>query len=291
MMHVLLVVAFSLLSIQQQFAVASLIGSFNVNSGPVLYNPPLAYSCLAACALLFGGNSTDYYCSTNSSYINHDGFISTFGEGCSIAPEGYVFTTSGLYFGIGDTSAYVHDSIFFDGCYGHNPAPINYCFSITHQPSASPTHQPSASPTHQPSHAPTHTPSKAPSHKPSKAPSHSPSKTPTHKPTKGPSQSPSGTPSVFACRPQSGLNQEACTKLQTYCAARGVIMKWTGKGCGNSGDGGCQCNHYCGFSCKRSCNAGKGPTKQCKWIDGACHVYNYGTQTKGPKGTPITQCY
>lgn len=48
-----------------------------------------------------------------------------------------------------------------------------------------------------------------------------------------------------------------------------------------AGDGGCQCDQYCGYKCKRACNK----DKQCYWQDGKC----YNKETK-ELGAPMLEC-
>jgi hypothetical protein len=43
--------------------------------GPSWVNDPPVYSCIEACALLFGGVSTDYHCSTSSTVLDYQGYV------------------------------------------------------------------------------------------------------------------------------------------------------------------------------------------------------------------------
>ena len=60
--------------------VPGFIGSFNVGDGPVWTSNPPTYTCLEACALLFGGTSTDYQCSTDSGLIDNQAFVDGWGD-------------------------------------------------------------------------------------------------------------------------------------------------------------------------------------------------------------------
>lgn len=94
----------------------ALLGSFDVNEGPAwdsMPSPP-AYSCLEACALLFGGEATGYACSTSSSSIDNQAFVSGWGT------DQYCIDPVAEDFEVGDTvtdcgsvgcyySAYVSD--------------------------------------------------------------------------------------------------------------------------------------------------------------------------------------
>src|SRR5690554_4121641 len=67
-----------------------LIGSYRVDDGPNWNStpPPSAYSCLEACAEVFGGVSTDYACSASDSSIDHQALVSIWGvAGCAIVAE------------------------------------------------------------------------------------------------------------------------------------------------------------------------------------------------------------
>jgi hypothetical protein len=56
------------------------IGSYDVNTGDRWTNDPPVYSCLDACALLFGGVATDYHCSTDPTNMNQQAFLSGWGD-------------------------------------------------------------------------------------------------------------------------------------------------------------------------------------------------------------------
>jgi hypothetical protein len=76
------------------------------------------------------------------------------------------------------------------------------------------------------------------------------------------------------CVPQVKMEKKGCTSLIERCGAKSK-MKWTGPGCSIKGvrqfDGGCQCNEYCGYTCKKMCNM----DASCSWVGpasgGTCH--------------------
>lgn len=104
------------------------IGSYAVNEGPVWTTNPPTYTCLEACAMNFGGSSTDYACSTESDGINNLAWASTWGTpqycvgGIPVAGD---FKLNDFY-DCGSTdcsvSAYVDDHCGSDS--------INYCYLI-----------------------------------------------------------------------------------------------------------------------------------------------------------------
>lgn len=76
-------------------------------------------------------------------------------------------------------------------------------------------------------------------------------------------------PNTF-CRPIIAIDKALCQKKLANCKQQGRQMKWTGVGCTlgkqRFQDGGCQCNHYCGYGCKKPCVR----DKQCRWQFGQC---------------------
>ena len=84
------------------------------------------YSCIEACALLYGGDSASYQCSTAGSdlaTINKQAFVSIWGVGsCPVQADTSKSSNSlpGQYNQNPDTSAYVGDNC-------HN-GETNYCF-------------------------------------------------------------------------------------------------------------------------------------------------------------------
>jgi cysteine-rich repeat protein len=113
-------------------AAAQLVGSYVVNDGPAYEQNPPVYSCLDACALLFGGAGADYSCSTNAETIDHMAWGDVWGDPgtyCSdfpIASESFVVGTNydcqepGCSF-----SAYVADHFCMN---------VNYCFVAVEEP-------------------------------------------------------------------------------------------------------------------------------------------------------------
>jgi hypothetical protein len=98
----------------------SLVGSYQVGNGPDWHTSPPTYSCVEACALLFGGSPGSYACSTVSTSINHMAFESVLSRGaCSTFADTYKLGTT--YSSVGDVSAYVDDN-----CYSGQ---TNYCFT------------------------------------------------------------------------------------------------------------------------------------------------------------------
>src|SRR5262245_60745897 len=59
---------------------AGLVGSYSVQAGPYWPTSPPTYSCLEACALLFGGAAADYQCSTSGSSVNNLAWASDYGS-------------------------------------------------------------------------------------------------------------------------------------------------------------------------------------------------------------------
>ncbi len=97
--------------------------NYDVDDGPLWGTNPPVYSCLDACALLFGGVAGDYQCSTSSEAIDHLANASTYAVGgCQIVAEEYKLDQGGGYdcgFEGCSTSAYVSDN-----CIGGT----NYCW-------------------------------------------------------------------------------------------------------------------------------------------------------------------
>jgi hypothetical protein len=88
------------------------------------------------------------------------------------------------------------------------------------------------------------------------------------------------------CAPDPGLQKKPCQKLIKKCKnIFGVKMKWTGIGTvldhQVQGDGGCQCDQYCGYFTADPCNR----DDQCIWKNGAC--YN---RASNNIGAPVLQC-
>lgn len=112
------------------FGVASaqqnLVGSFNVDDGPAWATNPPTYSCVEACATVFGGTGAEYSCSTTDQSIDNQAYVSGWGDGqyCTTpVAEDFKLNT---FYNCGSTgcaySAYVSD---------HCSDSINYCYSAT----------------------------------------------------------------------------------------------------------------------------------------------------------------
>ena len=97
------------------------MGSYQVNQGPLLSSNPPTYSCVEACALLFGGSAANYNCSTNNAAVDHQAWLSVNGDGCVMDSEKFKKNTFYGCHGVGCAeSAYVADN-----CVGGQ---TNYCF-------------------------------------------------------------------------------------------------------------------------------------------------------------------
>ena len=97
----------------------TLVGSYSVNDGPSWGSGPATYSCLEACAEVFGGASEDYSCSTNPFSIDNQAYYDGYGVGtpyCRIRGED---DKVGETYVDGSWSAYVSD---------HSCTEVNYCF-------------------------------------------------------------------------------------------------------------------------------------------------------------------
>jgi len=98
------------------------VGNFNVDEGPDWTTNPQTYTCLEACAMLFGGADTDYQCSTSPSFVDNLAFSSSWGVGgCAQIAEDFKLNTNYNCGAVGcSTSTYVTDN-----CTGSN---TNYCW-------------------------------------------------------------------------------------------------------------------------------------------------------------------
>ena len=90
------------------------------------------------------------------------------------------------------------------------------------------------------------------------------------------------------CTPFYTTQRKPCEKLMKYCKPLGGIMKWTFKGCRGYpnvplGDGGCQCDGYCGYTCATPCRR----DKQCYWNMNAKACY---VKATNQRGVPILDC-
>src|SRR5262249_54074864 len=96
------------------------VKSYSVGNGPYWATNPPTVTCLETCALLFGGTTSDWSCSTNGSSVDHAAFVSAWGvSGCPVVSESYKLNSAYNCGSYGCSySAYVQDN-----CYG-----TNYCF-------------------------------------------------------------------------------------------------------------------------------------------------------------------
>lgn len=97
--------------------------SYDVGAGPAWDDAP-AYSCLQACALLFGGTTDDWACSTSPTEVNHVAWYSKFGSSEACGPTGTPMPESynpGGGYEEAEASAYVNDWCFA------GEGSINYC--------------------------------------------------------------------------------------------------------------------------------------------------------------------
>jgi len=92
------------------------IGSFNVSDGPNWSTNPVTYTCLEACALLFGGVDTDYECSTSLMGVDNLAFSSSWGiVGCGTVDQDFKVNVNYNCGAAGcATSAYVTDNCTSD---------------------------------------------------------------------------------------------------------------------------------------------------------------------------------
>jgi hypothetical protein len=61
-------------------AAGDLVGEMCVGEGPNWQSNPECKNCLEACAIKFGGSSSDYECSTSNSTINNNAHLSGWGD-------------------------------------------------------------------------------------------------------------------------------------------------------------------------------------------------------------------
>jgi hypothetical protein len=96
------------------------IGSYFVSDGPIWGTNPPVYSCLEACALVFGGASTDYHCSTSALVEDFQAYESGYADAafCTTpVPEDFSKGAGGYDCGVFGCSysAYVQDNCFAPG--------------------------------------------------------------------------------------------------------------------------------------------------------------------------------
>ena len=98
------------------------VGSYNVQDGSEWGGNPPGYSCLQACAQVFGGSAEDYQCSTQQDSIDNQGNYTVWGVGgCQVYDEDYVKSPGNYNCGQEDCAASAYTK---DNCYG-----TNYCFT------------------------------------------------------------------------------------------------------------------------------------------------------------------
>lgn len=105
--------------------VAALIGRFRITDGPSWTGDPDTFTCLEACAEVFGGLSTDYACSTDGAAVDNQSFVDGWGDDTfctSPKPETFKKNTHYDCGAVGCSySAYVTD---------HGCTTFNYCFLL-----------------------------------------------------------------------------------------------------------------------------------------------------------------
>jgi hypothetical protein len=88
------------------------VGQYSVSDGPAWGSNPPTYTCLEACAKIFGGNAAEYACSTQANVIDNKANTSIWGiSNCQIAAENFKINT---FYDCGASncsqSAYVSDN-------------------------------------------------------------------------------------------------------------------------------------------------------------------------------------
>lgn len=111
------------------FAQELLVGSFDVGDGPDWPSNPPTYSCVEACAQVFGGSGSDFSCSTSAQEIDNQAYVSGWGDGqyCS-SPVSEDYKLNDFYNCGSEGCAY--SAYVSDHCSGS----INYCYSATIRP-------------------------------------------------------------------------------------------------------------------------------------------------------------
>lgn len=56
------------------------VGPYAVDSGPLWTSDPVVYNCLEACASIYGGTFKDYACSTSDQAVDHQAYVSGYGD-------------------------------------------------------------------------------------------------------------------------------------------------------------------------------------------------------------------
>ena len=87
-----------------------LVGSYMVSNGPDWWTGAPVYTCREACAVVFGGDMSDYFCSTDGTVVNNQAWSSSWGKGCNVVADDFkVGTTTDCGAEFCYTSAYVND--------------------------------------------------------------------------------------------------------------------------------------------------------------------------------------
>ncbi|MEJ6122817.1 PEP-CTERM sorting domain-containing protein [Vibrio sp. 2-Bac 85] len=109
-------------------AIPTYVGSYEVNDGPSWSANPDVYSATDAAALIFGGNSSDYYISTFQSFnyadITHTGWYDGWGEHSGMEfNENYSLDVNGDGYANPGGSNTAHSAYVNDGL---NNSYVNY---------------------------------------------------------------------------------------------------------------------------------------------------------------------
>jgi hypothetical protein len=101
-------------------------GQYNENSPLFWPNNPPSYSCLDACAIVFGGNAIDYSCSTTATSIDHQAHYDGWGRhDCykQIYAENFKQPSDGSTYNC-QVDSCAWSAYIMDGC----PHTLNYCW-------------------------------------------------------------------------------------------------------------------------------------------------------------------
>ena len=114
-------IAMDTVSIEAITVAPPIVDSFLVHDGPPYSTAPPTYSCIEACAFIFGGDASSYECSTNPDEINNMAYHSIYGVGgCATVSDTY--KNGSAYTFSGASSAYVTDNCT-------DATKPNYCFA------------------------------------------------------------------------------------------------------------------------------------------------------------------
>ena len=98
-----------------------IVGNYTVNSGPPYSSNPPCYTCQQACAMVLGGSTSSYRCSTGSSYLNYQAYETSYGiSGCQVTNDTY---SLGNTYNCGTTGC-SYSAFCADNCQN-----TNYCWS------------------------------------------------------------------------------------------------------------------------------------------------------------------